>query len=67
MVVVAQEADVDVEVLDEVGEDLLADLHRGSRIRRHQLGGDRRDQQVETAGCVVLGHREVRVRPVERV
>ena len=66
VVVVPQEADVDAEVGREVGHHLLTDLDRGRRIGRHQLGGHRRDHQVETAGRGYLGHRAVRIRPVRR-
>ena len=40
VIVVAQEADVDIEVLDEVGQHSLTHLDRGGRVHPHQLGGD---------------------------
>ena len=40
VIVAAQEADVDIEVLDEVGQHPLTHLDRGGRIHRHQLGSD---------------------------
>ena len=40
VIVAAQEADVDIEVLDEVGQHPLTHLDRGGRVHPHQLGGD---------------------------
>ena len=47
VVVVPQEAHVDLEVLDEVGQHVLVYGHRGGRAGRHQFGGDRGDHQVQ--------------------
>ena len=54
VIVVAQEADVDIEVLDEVGQHPLTHLDRGGRVHRHQLGGDGRDDQLQAAWHVIL-------------
>ncbi len=40
VIVMAQEADVDIEILDEVGQHSLTHLDRGGCIHPHQLGGD---------------------------
>ena len=49
MVVVTQEADVHVELLDELREYLLAHLGRGGRRGLHQSGGNGRDDQIQAA------------------
>ena len=64
VVVVAQEADVDAEECDQVTQHPLAHLDRRDGSRRHQLGGHRRDHQVEAAGSGVLRHRAVTIRSV---
>ncbi len=40
VIVAAQKADVDIEVLDEVGQYPLTHLNRGGRVHPHQFGGD---------------------------
>ena len=40
VIVMAQEADVDSEVLDEVGQYPLTHLDRGGRVHPHQSGSD---------------------------
>ena len=55
VVVVPQEADVDPEVADEVGQDALTDRGRGSRVHRHQFGCDGGDDFVEGTSHVCSG------------
>jgi hypothetical protein len=40
VIIAAQKADVDIEILDEVGQDALTRLGRGGRVDPHQLGSD---------------------------
>ena len=40
VIVAAQKANVDIEVLDEVGQYPLTHFNRGGRVHPHQLGGD---------------------------
>ena len=40
VIVMAQEAEVDIEVLDEVGEYPLTHLDRGDGVHRHQFASD---------------------------
>ena len=56
MVVVAEKADVDIEVVDKVGEHVLTDPDGGRRVGRHQLGGDGGDDQIQAAGHVRIRH-----------
>ena len=40
VIVAAQKANVDIEVVDEVGQYPLTDFNRGGRVHPHQLGRD---------------------------
>ena len=54
MIVMAQEAHVDIEVFDETGEHALTHFDRSRRIHAHQLGSDRRDDQLQAAWHLIL-------------
>ena len=49
VIVVAKETDIDLEVVDKVGEHPLTHLDGGGCIRRHQLGRDGGDYQIKAA------------------
>jgi hypothetical protein len=46
VIVVAEKADVDIEVLDELREHPLTHPSGGSRVRRHQFGSDGGDDKI---------------------
>src|SRR5271167_2677927 len=49
VIVVTKETDIDIEVVDKVGEHPLTHLDRGGCVRRHQLGRDGGDYQIKAA------------------
>jgi hypothetical protein len=55
VVVVAQEADVDAEVFNEVSEHKLTHGGRGSRVHRHKFGCDGGDDFVKGTSHVCSG------------